>query len=151
MRKPVLLAALVGALFLGGCYRHDYYYTTAQSEPVEALWQWNHHLFWGIVRLNRGVPLDAVCPQGIARIENWMGPLQVVLSVLTAGVYTPTTVRVFCGKHLAAVDVDVELDEQGVRELQRAHPDLEERVRAALAPDAPPPVPPALDATGGEG
>lgn len=151
MREPVLLLTLVGGLFLGGCYRHDYYYTTVSPEPVPAVWAWNHHLFWGIVRLNQGVPLDAVCPAGnISRVENWMGPLQVVLSVLTAGIYTPTTVRVFCGKDVTPVELDVTVDERTVLELQRTYPDLEERVRAALAPGAPPPTPP-LDARGGEG
>ncbi len=139
MRSPLLLGPLAAIFLLAGCFRHDYYISSAEPEPAPVVWQWNHHLFWGIVRLNSGVPLDGVCPQGVAYIENWIGPLQVVLSVITGGIYTPTTVRVWCGKSMAPVEVDVALDREAITELERRVPDLEAQVRRALRPDAPAP------------
>lgn len=132
-RLPI---ALIGACLLvsAGCYRHDYYVTNTTPEQVPTVWTWNHHLFWGLVRASEDYPLDAICPQGgVSLVENWMGPLQAILSWLTAGIYTPTTVRIYCNAGPKPFTLRIRFDRETLEALRAAHPDLEDRIREALA------------------
>lgn len=134
MRKlvPTLFAVALAATLLSGCWRHNYVNTQAVAEVEPAYWSWNHHLLWGIIKLSDDVYIDQVCPAGVARIESWVGPLQVLFYALTGGIYSPTTVRVWCAKPHVVVPVEVQLDERIIGKLQRMYPDLEERLRAEL-------------------
>jgi hypothetical protein len=95
VRSGLAAVVLVAALGTTGCFRHVYSYPAA-PEPRASTWQWHHHLLWGLVNVAPSVHLERICPQGVAHIENWMGPGQAILSYLTLGIYTPTTVRVYC-------------------------------------------------------
>jgi len=95
-------------------------------------WSWHHHLFWGIVNLNDDTPLDLLCPQGVARVETWMGPLQVILTAITGGIYAPTTVRVFCRAEAPPVVLRLEVHEALIARLRERYPNLERLLRVAL-------------------
>ncbi|MFW6049904.1 MAG: Bor/Iss family lipoprotein [Myxococcota bacterium] len=133
MRPTVLTLALAlaTALLATGCYRHQYVNTSVRSSSQAQSYQWHHHLLWGLVNVAPEVPLDRICPRGVARIENWMGPVQALLSFITAGIYTPTTVRVFCAAGGGPVDVGVRLDGEAMGELEERYPDLQERAERA--------------------
>jgi hypothetical protein len=132
-RALVAAATLAAVLSISGCFRHSYTYPDPPEDRAQ-VWQWHHHLLWGLVNISPSVHLERICPQGVARIENWMGPAQAIISYLTAGIYSPTTVRVFCAVSPQAaeapVDVRVELDERTVARLREAFPDLDARVAA---------------------
>ena len=42
------------------------------------------------------VDLDEACPQGVARWQNSKAPDDTFLSIVTLGIYTPRTVRIWC-------------------------------------------------------
>lgn len=134
MRKlaATLSVLILSAVLLSGCWRHRYINSQAVQEVQPAVWEWNHHLLWGLIKLSDDVMIDQVCPAGVARIESWVGPLQVLLYAVTGGIYSPTTIRVWCAKPHVIVPVEVQLDERIIGKLRQMHPDLEERLREAL-------------------
>jgi hypothetical protein len=152
MRGLILAVALM--LAATGCFRHEYTYPDPPERRAQ-VWQWHHHLLWGLVNISPSVHLERICPQGVARIENWLGPGQAIISWLTGGIYTPTTVRVYCarapgpgeatGNDLEGIAVRVEMDAQTIARLREDFPDLEARV-AALQRDLSEPeaIPPAM-------
>ena len=138
----VVLVTATLTVGVGGCYRHTYYEVSTVPSIPAADWRWHHHLLWGLISLSEDVPLDRICPMGVSRIENWIGPLQWILTAITSGIYTPTTVRVFCRSTAPAaptvpaeqpVDVKLELTSKMIDWLQYRYPDLEDRIAAALA------------------
>lgn len=114
-----------------GCFRHEYVDVGVQPQPHAQVYQWHHHLLWGLVNVAPEVALDRICPGGVARITNWMGPLQALISYVTVGIYTPTTVRVFCAAGGAGASIGIELDDEAVATLSSEHPDLEDAAKAA--------------------
>lgn len=96
MRSRIFALAVLVALLSGGCYRHTYYVAGTTPEASAREWRWNHHFLWGLLNVSPPIPVNAVCPSGVARVENWIGPGQAILSWITVGIYTPTTDRVFC-------------------------------------------------------
>lgn len=109
-------AALASALLLTGCYKIDY--VAGPSEPVAAQQQWHHIGILGLAEFSEPVRLDAICPQGFARVENKRSFLNGLttwaISVVIPGagrwVYEPYTTTVYCK---SGQGYKVELDDQG--------------------------------------
>lgn len=99
LRDTLLLAA---GLLLTGCYKIDY--VAGPSEPVPAQTEWHHIGIFGLAEFSEPIRLDAICPQGFARVENrrsflnGLATLGVGLLVPGAGnwIYQPYTTTVYC-------------------------------------------------------
>jgi hypothetical protein len=98
MRRAMLLAAVSCSLALGGCY-HVRYQMKAEAvgPPVTA---WNHIFLWGLAG-SGSVDVAATCPGGLARLETKRSFGNLLLSLLTIGIYTPNQVTVWCAGRTA--------------------------------------------------
>ncbi len=56
----------------------------------------HHHIIYGLAKLSDEISLDAVCPTGVHRIESEHTVVDPLLAIVTAGIYTPTTVQIWC-------------------------------------------------------
>lgn len=57
---------------------------------------WQHSLFFGLVPASV-VDLDQYCPEtGVLHVKSSVGPLGVLATVFSAGIWTPSHVRVTC-------------------------------------------------------
>lgn len=132
MRYGLVALMLSLGILGGGCYRHTYFVAGTTPEAAPREWTWHHHLLWGLVNLNAPVPVNAICPQGVSRVDDWIGPGQAIISWLTAGIYTPTTVRVYC--RLAHMPVTIRLvpDQAALARMKALHPRLEAQLVEAL-------------------
>ncbi|PKN59460.1 MAG: hypothetical protein CVU56_00065 [Deltaproteobacteria bacterium HGW-Deltaproteobacteria-14] len=92
-----LLLALLTTFALGACFQHTVYMNEDRpSEPGARLHALNHQVLWGIIDASGPLDLDAVCPEGAAAVHTEVGPLGVLLGLVTAGIYVPTRTDVFC-------------------------------------------------------
>ncbi len=101
-----LFAVLLAVAAMTSCYRHVYSRPVGH-ESMPRMARWNHHFLWGLVAIDPEVNLDAVCPGGIARVENYIGPLGFLLGAVTVGIWVPTTVTVWCAAGGPPVGVDL--------------------------------------------
>ena len=105
------LALMVGwlgalGLFGSGCYAHRAVVSGVEAAAEPSYDRWRHHFLFGLIDPNDEVGLREVCPAGIAVIEHEQAPLNVLVSWVTAFIYTPTTVRVYCQKAESATPLD---------------------------------------------
>ena len=126
----VTLAASATLSLASGCYRHRFYDSKATAQPYPASSEWHHHFLWGLINASSDVAIEEICPTGAAEIQSWIGPLQAILSYLTVGIYTPTTVRVFCRAD-AFVD-DVRIERGAIDAMRARFPDLRQRLQAVV-------------------
>ncbi len=114
MSRRVRLAAAAAALALSGCYTIRYERRSALPEGGAPRERWQHGVLGGTFRASAPVDLKAMCPSGVASVENQItfanflgqaltsvGTLG-VLGVLHAPAWEPTTVRVSCARPGAA-------------------------------------------------
>ena len=80
---------------------------------------WHHHWLFGLVRpkLQKQLDIDDLCPAGNASIHEEVSFANGVVDILTAFIYSPTTVTVTCGAGDAAVAATAELSGDEVREI----------------------------------
>ena len=107
--RIVQMLIVAGLLLAGaGCYRHTY--TVGAGAPAGPLVydHWHHHWLWGIINPDRQVALKAVCASGDATIDNEMSFLNGLVSALTWGIYSPTTVKIRCAGSSANLELDAE-------------------------------------------
>ena len=96
------------ALTAGACYEHTYTIGAGAPGGVLVHDEWRHHWLWGLVDPDNELALSEVCPSGNATIESEWTFLNGLVSALTSGIYSPTTVRVRCGETRASLDVDLD-------------------------------------------
>lgn len=113
MTRPLSwVAAALALATLSGCYTIRYERRSALPEPGAPREVWHHGILGGTFRTApKGVDLKAICPDGIASVENqttfanWFGQVLTsagALAVLHAPVWEPTTVRVVCARTTGA-------------------------------------------------
>lgn len=99
-------AAVLAATALSGCYTIRYERRGASPEPGSPREVWHHGILGGVAA-SSPVKLAAMCPSGVARVENqttfanWLGQVLTsfgALALLHAPVWEPTTVRVTCAR-----------------------------------------------------
>lgn len=91
------IVTVLAAIALAGCFQHTQFMNEDQpSEPVARLHAVNHHVLWGIIDASGPLDLDVVCPDGVAAIHTEVGPLGVLVGLVTGGIYVPTRTDVFC-------------------------------------------------------
>jgi len=102
------LGALAAAVTMAGCYEHTYHIGAGAPTGTVVYDQWRHHWIAGLISPGDEMALDDVCPSGNATIEQEMTFLNGLVSALTSGIYSPTTVRVKCATGRADLDIDPE-------------------------------------------
>lgn len=94
MRKMLLIAAL-GLSFTTACYTTRVQVSDTQGR-LETHRRLNHTFFWGIVSLG-SVDAARICEGGeIKEVKSQLAGLAMLGNWLTAGIWTPMTVRVTC-------------------------------------------------------
>lgn len=113
MRRHASLVFLLAVGFAGsGCYTVRY--TTKMVPDGNVVSAWNHFFMWGLVG-DPVIDVPAMCPNGFAHAEVTHSFVNQLVSFITLGIYSPTTVDIAC-----------------------AHPPANP---FAAPPDAPPPPP----------
>lgn len=93
---PMFAIALLG-LASSGCFRHNYGPTVTPPPGPANYTTWNHHLIFGLVAINNGhTSPGQVCGGSPAYVQNYVGIVGWLLGAITAGIYIPTTTRVWC-------------------------------------------------------
>ena len=93
-----------------GCYEHTY--TVGQGAPAGPVvyQEWHNHWLGGLIG-EKNLDMEVLCPSGNATIHNEQSFLNGLVSALTGGIYTPTTVRIRCDSGRSA---DIDLSEEQV-------------------------------------
>jgi hypothetical protein len=151
MRKPVQIGPiLTSAVFLltgAACYKHTYIVGAGAPDGPLMHDEWRHHWLWGLISPDKELALRDVCASGDATIETEMTFLNGLVSALTGGIYSPTTVKVRC----VGATVILELDDADVARIvadprflswvaERAPDRLAEAREAQLNPPVSPPA-----------
>jgi hypothetical protein len=92
VRAAALALALGGGL--SGCFNLKYYSTTRPG-PGEVHEVWVNAFVGGIATVGQ-INLDEVCPAGVYKMKSNLSFVDLVLMVVTIGVYTPMNVRITC-------------------------------------------------------
>lgn len=88
--------ALVALLAAAGCFEHSVHVGGGAPRGPVVYDRWENFWLGGLIG-HVSVDLDRLCPSGRATVEAKQTFLNGLVSGLTSGIYTPTTVRVRCG------------------------------------------------------
>jgi hypothetical protein len=89
----LLLAVLLAFSSASGCYTVRY--RTRVRPTTEPSTSWNHIFLWGLAG-SATVDVRATCPDGFAQIETKRTFGNIIVSLLTLGIYSPNYVSVWC-------------------------------------------------------
>jgi len=87
---------LAAAMLAAGCFEHTIQVGGGAPRGPVVYDHWEHFWLSGLVGHTR-VDVEQRCPSGRATIEMKQTFLNGLVSGLTSGIYTPTTLRVRCG------------------------------------------------------
>jgi Bor protein len=90
------LATLVLATALAGCY-HATVETGAKPSAVTVEKKWASGWVFGLVPPST-IETAAKCPTGVAKVETQLGFANMLVGMLTLGIYTPMDIRVACAE-----------------------------------------------------
>jgi Bor protein len=97
VKRHLVIAALGVSSIAVGCFR-----TTVRSGhppgPAVRFEAWHHGFVAGIIEQSGPYPLDQLCPDGWAEVRAKTDPLDVLLTVATATIYTPQVTTVVCAE-----------------------------------------------------
>ncbi len=82
----------LAATLLGGCYKNTMSTGAPEGEVHETTAKF---YLWGLVGEN-SYDLDKLCPTGVSKIEEEMGPQNAIIACVTCSLVNPITVRVTC-------------------------------------------------------
>lgn len=105
------VCATVITLALVGCYQHTVQVGAGAPRGQVVYDQWTNHWLFGLVSPEADIYLEDICPSGNATIHGEVTFLNGLVSALTSGIYSPTTVTVRCA---SGSDEDLDLDETDV-------------------------------------
>lgn len=127
MRTMVRGTLLLGVLVATGCYEHTF--TVGAGAPTGPVVYSEWHSSWlgGLIG-ERNIDVDEICPSGNATIHDEQSFLNGLVSALTAGIYTPTEVKIRCD---TGQSVEIGLDEGELMTILTA-PAFHERVEQVL-------------------
>ena len=119
MMKGMMLAVAIVAT--SACYEHTF--TVGQGAPTGPVVysEWHNSWLGGLIGA-RNNDSEQVCPSGHATIHDEQSFLNGLVSGLTAGIYTPTEVKIRCD---TGRSVDIGLSEGEVTSILRAPAFLE--------------------------
>jgi hypothetical protein len=131
VRAGAALVALLG--MLAGCFHTTVMVTGAQ--PANSVERWQHFLIGGLVPLSEQWDARTDCQAGIAKVESSMNIGNVLLTAITAGIYSSVTLKVWCAQGGGAPGapggrtVIVVPGSASLLRLKTEFPDLERMVR----------------------
>ena len=105
-----LAAALTIIIVTAGCYEHTYNTGQGATAAPVVYNEWHSQWLGGLIG-ERTLDIDVLCPSGNATIHDEQSFLNGLVSVLTVGIYSPTTVKIRCQGGRSA---EVELSERDV-------------------------------------
>ena len=110
-----------------GCYEHTF--TVGQGAPTGPVVysEWHNSWLGGLIG-ERNLDIDQMCPSGNATIHDEQSFLNGLVAALTAGIYTPTEVKIRCDR---GRPVGLDLDEGEVMSILSA-PEFLERVEQVM-------------------
>jgi hypothetical protein len=98
-QKPsgAFFGLIVAGLFAVGCMRTTFRSGRMPGDaPTDWNHRWHHSFLFGQLECPGAIEPSRACPLGWAELELEQDPLQTTVSLLTLGVYTPSTVTVVC-------------------------------------------------------
>lgn len=95
MRRALLIGLAFLALGAAGCFEHRVYVGNGAPDGTEVYDAWKHHFIYGIL-LEGSVDLKELCPTNNAMVHDKVGFLNGLVSWVTLGIYTPSTMKVRC-------------------------------------------------------
>jgi hypothetical protein len=108
VRPAAVLAAAVAVASLSGCYTIRYERRGTAAEAGAPRERWHHAFLGGAIPGSAPVPLEEMCPSGVASIESQVTFLNAVGQIVTLGagllwplhapIWEPSTVRVVCAR-----------------------------------------------------
>jgi len=125
MRTTGLAGLTILTIATTGCYEHTF--AVGQGAPVGPVVydEWHNHWLLGLIG-ERTIQVEQHCPSGNATIHDEQSFLNGLVSVLTSGIYSPTTVTIRCE---GGAGMDLELDEGELMTILQS-PDFFHRVQA---------------------
>ncbi len=134
-----VIVAAAAVLLLGGCYHHAFTVAGTLPAPEPPHRMWHHALLLGLVELSDDVELRTLCPVGVSRVEDEVSAVDVLVAIVTAAIYTPSTVEVWCQAGGASAPViTVPPPEEGAAPGSGAGPGGGPPANAAPGANAPP-------------
>jgi hypothetical protein len=103
MRNLALVTLLAASL--SGCYRQVIVFDAAESTGSPTVTQWRHGVIGGLFMF--GNPLDAsrMCGGKVTKVQTSLSVINFIVSGFTGGIYTPVTVKVWCGASKSASEL----------------------------------------------
>jgi hypothetical protein len=116
--SPILMIAAL-ALPLTGCMQHTYVAGGSVIGEEIVYKHWHHHWLFGLIRpkLQEEVDIDKLCPSGDFVIHQEVSFANGIVDILTAFIYSPTTVTVRCASSATEEMATLELTEKEVVEI----------------------------------
>lgn len=95
MKKNIAIMMTAAALFLSGCATQT---AVMNSGSQEASFESSQAFFISGIGQSKTIPAHEVCgsAERVAKVQTVQEPLDVVLGVVTLGIYTPRTAKVYC-------------------------------------------------------
>lgn len=100
-------------LALAGCFERTFTVGAGAPRGPVVDNHWENYWLGGLVGHHR-YDIEEICPSGNATIETYQSFLNGLVSGLTTGIYTPTTLRIRCQTGQRA---DIELSEEDVQRI----------------------------------
>lgn len=139
-RKTGLLPISIALMLaMGGCYEHTFTVGGGAPHGPVVYDHWQNYWLGGLIGHTR-MDIEDLCPSGRATIEAEQTFLNGLVSALTSGIYTPTTLKVRCAEgrradvNLDAADVEAIVSDASFRDwVGREMPERLDEVAAAQA------------------
>ncbi len=111
-RSFFFIVAVLTALLVGGCFSTRIIFDRDGQPVPNYLYQnkSHHGLVNGLVELSAPIHLSALCPSGVAYVEQQTSFINSLVSGFTGAFYTPQAVSVHC---LSGETSEAILDEKG--------------------------------------
>ncbi len=130
MRAPLVkVVALVVALCVGGCLNA----TFLSNKPPGNVVYLKHPFFLGGLIGEAIVDVGQICADGVQSVRTFWGGVDIVLTIVTVGIYSPRTTEVVCagpsgGGGMAPPAYAIHQDADGtVLSIERLSRDLDDR------------------------
>lgn len=112
-KRGSILVGLAALMPVWGCYEHTFTVGRGAPQAPVVYDHWQNFWLGGLVGHTR-MDVQRMCPSGNATIEAEQTFLNGLVSALTSGIYTPTTLRVRCAHGRATSDVELSSDDVAV-------------------------------------
>jgi hypothetical protein len=96
MRRLALTLSMMALLLASGCHNVTYIAKSRAPSAVQVEEDMNF-FFWGLGGTGE-VHTEKMCPTGVSKINTREEPLDVFLTIITLGIYSPRTAIVTCAR-----------------------------------------------------